>query len=287
MQAVTDDLSQLIGGLLKKVSISADCLEIERIDLGGNNQSYRVTSGNQVFFVKHYFTHHADTRDRLTSEYLFSEYAAFCAPGLSAKPFAKDDAHKIAVYEFLAGKPFSPNMLTQCDVGLAAEFFCRLNDPKNRAMATHFPKASEACFSAQDHLRLISHRLLQLKNIPVTSDEDASALILINQIDELWQEIKADIKIMQDVLTPDQYCLSPSDFGFHNALKMPDGSLRFIDFEYAGWDDPAKMIGDFFAQIAVPVPDTFFDFFAEKTLKHFPRGGALMERARQKPHHTA
>ena len=38
--------------------------------------------------------------------------------------------------------------------------------------------------------------------------------------------------------------LSPSDFGFHNALRRPDGTIVFVDFEYFGWDDPAKMMAD-------------------------------------------
>ena len=38
--------------------------------------------------------------------------------------------------------------------------------------------------------------------------------------------------------------LSPSDFGFHNALLTKDG-LKFIDFEYFGWDDPVKLTCDF------------------------------------------
>ena len=38
--------------------------------------------------------------------------------------------------------------------------------------------------------------------------------------------------------------LSPSDLGFHNAVQR-DGQLVFLDFEYFGWDDPAKLICDF------------------------------------------
>jgi hypothetical protein len=38
--------------------------------------------------------------------------------------------------------------------------------------------------------------------------------------------------------------LSPSDFGLHNALRDKDGQLRFIDFEYFGWDDPVKLVSD-------------------------------------------
>ena len=38
--------------------------------------------------------------------------------------------------------------------------------------------------------------------------------------------------------------LSPSDFGVHNSIRSNDG-LVWIDFEYFGWDDPAKMVLDF------------------------------------------
>ena len=38
--------------------------------------------------------------------------------------------------------------------------------------------------------------------------------------------------------------LSPSDFGFHNSLSRPDGRPAFVDFEYFGWDDPAKAVAD-------------------------------------------
>ena len=37
--------------------------------------------------------------------------------------------------------------------------------------------------------------------------------------------------------------------------------MKFIDFEYAGWDDPAKMVCDFFCQPAVPVPRSHLERF--------------------------
>jgi hypothetical protein len=57
--------------------------------------------------------------------------------------------------------------------------------------------------------------------------------------------------------------LSPSDFGFHNALKDEAGKLWFFDFEYAGWDDPAKLLCDFFCQPQVPVSIEHADRFLE------------------------
>ena len=63
--------------------------------------------------------------------------------------------------------------------------------------------------------------------------------------------------------------LSPSDFGFHNALVTADSKLKFFDFEYAGWDDPAKLVCDFFCQPAVPAPPAAFDRFARAVAAGF------------------
>jgi hypothetical protein len=74
--------------------------------------------------------------------------------------------------------------------------------------------------------------------------------------------------------------VSPSDFGFHNALLEPGGRVRFLDFEYAGWDDPAKLICDFFCQPRVPVPLSYFDAFARGVAESFPQPDEVVRRAR-------
>jgi hypothetical protein len=56
--------------------------------------------------------------------------------------------------------------------------------------------------------------------------------------------------------------------------------VRFIDFEYAGWDDPAKLISDFFCQPAVPVPMRFFNSFAQSVASCFPEPDSVVTRAR-------
>ena len=65
----------------------------------------------------------------------------------------------------------------------------------------------------------------------------------------------------EEELGPADRVLSPSDFGFHNALLDRQGNVRFFDFEYAGWDDPAKLVCDFFCQVEVPVPRRLFPSF--------------------------
>src|SRR5581483_2047702 len=75
-------------------------------------------------------------------------------------------------------------------------------------------------------------------------------------------------------------CISPSDFGFHNALLKPDGKLCFIDFEYAGWDDPAKTVCDFFCQPSVPVDRKHLGRFVEGIIPGFQDPERLEQRIR-------
>ena len=57
--------------------------------------------------------------------------------------------------------------------------------------------------------------------------------------------------------------LSPSDMGFHNAVRDSQGTWRFFDFEYFGWDDPAKLVSDFILhpgpgmQLTAPLQELF------------------------------
>ena len=77
---------------------------------------------------------------------------------------------------------------------------------------------------------------------------------------------------------PADECLSPSDFGFHNAILAADGRLRFLDFEYAGWDDPAKVVCDFFCQPALPVPVSLAESFREQVANCFAQPDLLQRR---------
>jgi hypothetical protein len=74
---------------------------------------------------------------------------------------------------------------------------------------------------------------------------------------------------LEGPLPPEERILSPSDFGFHNALVGPSGRLVFLDFEYFGWDDPAKLVADFFHSVAQDLPDER----KQQLLDGFDQGG--------------
>jgi hypothetical protein len=62
-------------------------------------------------------------------------------------------------------------------------------------------------------------------------------------------------------LDADKRCLSPSDFGLHNALRRPDGRFAFVDFEYFGWDDPVKLVADFILHPGMTLPSSLIARF--------------------------
>jgi hypothetical protein len=99
----------------------------------------------------------------------------------------------------------------------------------------------------------------------------------------LWRRVDERIRSAvasdhRDELPWAERCLSPSDFGFHNTLRQSDGTLRFLDFEYAGWDDPAKTIIDFCNQPDRLLPVELARVFRERSTSAFPSPRSLQNR---------
>ena len=86
-----------------------------------------------------------------------------------------------------------------------------------------------------------------------------------------------NVSFSQEILKRER-TLSPSDFGFHNALRRSDGTIVFLDFEYFGWDDPAKTISDFLLHPAQNLDPSLKDHFLKKMLNSFSKSPFLQER---------
>ena len=282
------DLPLLCAAMLADARIEASIRSVVPCTAGGNNRTYRIETSIGPIALKQYFRHEGDTRDRLATEFAFLVYAAKAAPGMVPNPIAMNAANGLALYEFIEGCPYKSGNLTWEHVGRAAQFFRALNAPVARKEASALPTASEACFSITEHLDVIASRLDHLQTFEAVDDEDRTAQALIQDIHTRWRVLTEEVAnaCLQSGLDPNaplekaQQCLSPSDFGFHNALAQTDGNPRFLDFEYAGWDDPAKLTGDFFAQLAVPVPADLFERFVQEVAMSFPRPQEIVLRAR-------
>jgi hypothetical protein len=200
---------------------------MEWIGGGGNSRIYKLNGpcAGKVYFQQR----------RLEVEFAALQFVwghgVRCVP----RPIAADPAAKIAVYEFVeGGKPTA----TERDVDTAAEFLLALKRLAAEPDAITLPPAAEACFTVQAVVENIRSRLARVEGVP------ALRQFLEETFRPLLEELAAKLPSEAE-LPADQRTLSPSDFGFHNALRRPDGQLVFLDFEYFGWDDPAKMVADF------------------------------------------
>lgn len=255
--------------LLEEAGLPA-LLSLEQVKGGANNRVLLVkTTSGGTALLKSYFQSEQDPRDRFLHERAF--YRLGDALGIKNIPqmWAADDKERLILFEFVEGRKLSAIDVFEPQVTECATFFSRLNEGRTLPLAETIPVASESCFSLGSHLALIHRRVERLKDsltLDLAPHKDVGIWITRELIPK-WEKIRAGIleaPFPDHPLNDSQRCLSPSDFGFHNALQSP-GGLVFFDFEYAGWDDPAKMACDFFCQPEVPVPLAHFHSFLKDT----------------------
>ncbi|QDU19888.1 aminoglycoside phosphotransferase family protein [Urbifossiella limnaea] len=255
---------------------------------GANNRVYRLDTATGPVLLKSYFRHPADPRDRLGAEWAFLRFAAAADVRWVPQPLAVDPPNGLALYEYVPGEGMHGTTAAERDVDVALAFYRALHAARNRVEAGNLPRASESCFSLDDHFATVARRVERLRSIPINGDTDTSAAAFVNtELVPAWRSVHTSARAqaaasglyLDRPLDPADRCVSPSDFGFHNCLREPSGRLRFIDFEYAGWDDPAKLVCDFFCQPAVPAPTAAFDRFSSAVGAGFAEPLAFQARA--------
>ena len=271
-----------VAAMLDLPSSQAQEIKLEPCTTGGNNRVYVATLDARKVVVKQYFRHPADKRDRLQAERAFLDYAT--RAGITSVPrvIACDVERGIGVYEFIEGRKLAAGEIDSASVREAAAFFLSLNDVACRTSARVLPPASEACFNISDHFAIVDSRLAKFDHVAANDDTGRAAHHFIGELRVRWEAIKGEIGRADQARAFEadvpERCVSPSDFGFHNAIARPAGPLCFLDFEYAGWDDPARMICDFFLQVAVPVPPEFLPAMVTALAPLFGAPRVLAER---------
>ena len=245
---IDQDIRPFIDSVISTPPLS--CLPLPG---GANNRVFKLTFSNQdPLILKRYFQHPQDPRQRLFAEYFFLQYAWSLGIRCIPQPLFFDEKANAAIYSFIPGKSVEPKDLSESLIQQTVDFFLALN--KSTHQDKRLPLASESCFSIQQHLQTIEKRVVALLSYEHPVLEEFLHCCLL----PYWENVRESIVGAPDyVLSEEERCISPSDFGFHNAL-LDNSQLGFIDFEYAGWDDPAKTVCDFFCQPRIPVPQSFF-----------------------------
>lgn len=259
---MTDDLAemqQLANHLLANAGWG-EATRVAWVTGGRNNRTCRVEHADGIGLLKRYVPDDRG-RQRFLAE---TTWLSFCQlQGIAAVPrlWAADESQRCALLEWISGEPCEAGTVTVDEVAQAIHFAADVNQHRSTVAAQTLPLAAEACDSLQTHLAVVERRLERLSAATVSDDLGCAFQTWLSQeLRPTWNDTRAVIDRrhspaeLTGVLPGRQRRLSPSDFGFHNALRTPTGALCFLDFEYAGWDDPAKLICDFYWQVDRPAP---------------------------------
>jgi hypothetical protein len=257
-------------------------LKIKPIRAGRNSKVYRIRNGIEQWILKKYFKSSVNHQDRLGTEFKFlvfmNQVGVTCIP----EALGMDHNLQCALYSFLPGHRFS--VVSEAHITQAADFIRSINQFRNNSLAVTLPVAVDACFSCLDHIDLTKKRFSRFMLVEPKSDIEKDANEFIEKrllplwssvMDKLFKENLATY--LAKPLTQAERILSPSDFGFHNTLEH-EGNLSFVDFEYAGWDDPAKLICDFICQPELPITENQARKFSDQILWNFPHAEAVIQR---------
>jgi hypothetical protein len=240
---------------------------VEPLAGGRNNRVFRVGfAGGKTAVLKSYHHDPRDPRNRLQAEWSFLNYVGARGVRNVPQPLASDPASHSALYSFVSG-----TRANSVDGGLirqAAEFVAAINQEPHEPR--QLAPASEACFSLCSHLETVGHRVARLRELDASAPHiDEARAFVDSRLNAIWQDVRSAItrQAAERGISPSapvtREIVSPSDFGFHNALIDSQGRATFLDFEYAGRDDPAKLICDFFCQRELSAPLRHYSEFTD------------------------
>ena len=259
---------------------------VQRLGGGLNSRVYQLTAANGArYALKLYFRELSAARERLDAEY--SGLCFLWEHGIRSipQPLAVDQEQGCAIYEFIDGQKIFADGATGQDIERAAEFLAELKGLKE--FGDNFPPASEAYFCAENIYGNLRARINRLAGVDRTGEEhDALQSYLKDDFQPFLETLTGWSKkefskagmVFSKNIGREERTLSPSDFGFHNALRDKTGRVVFLDFEHFGWDDPAKMIADFLLHPAMALGRGLKQQFVTSVLGLFKERKTLASR---------
>jgi fructosamine-3-kinase len=226
---------------------------LQQVGGGRNSRVFRVDAGTKTFALKQYPSRAEDPRDRLGAEVAalewMTQHELTCVP----RVVAVDRERNYVLLSWLDGAIVSS--VGASDVDQALAFLSKLHQLRATPAFSASHLASEACLSGSEIERQIRTRLTRLLAI--------ERELGLREFLESWfsPALEAHLRkargklalSFERELAEDKRSLVPADFGYHNALRHPNGQLCFIDFEYFGWDDPVKLTADVLLHPGTPV----------------------------------
>lgn len=246
-KAIIDRIEENFGSKVK---------EMKRLAGGINNICYLIvlSDGRKLLAKKYYF----DDQKRLEREFeavsYFDKIDLFNVP----KPYIEDKKLYLGVYSFIDGKIKGPREIGKKEILDLVNYAVKLHSirPTKTARSKVTLTAIRPAFALAGHMNNLKFKLERFKKyFSGLSDSDSlkkkiEKLDFLGRLDVSIERLLEEIpeKELNRVLKWNERRINHIDFGFHNVIYKTNDRRDepyFIDYELSGWDDPARMIGDF------------------------------------------
>ena len=206
-----------------------------------NNLVAKVSFGGKYYAVKSYkLPHKNDIRNRYQAEVNFLDYCSKFTDATNIPVLeAKYDDISCSILSWIDGvkiKKFEISNIIEI-----AEFIEQINENSSHIKRFNLGNASEYC---ELSTTVSENTLNEIKRLMSYTSESK----VIELMDKLQNKAQTEYNKLSDLKDKSwwkekEFIVSPSDIGIQNCLSSSN-NLVFIDFEYAGLDDMAKLIND-------------------------------------------
>ncbi|MDC0253257.1 hypothetical protein OAK75_00065 [Bacteriovoracales bacterium] len=230
--------------------------EIEPIKRDGNNRITKLSFGDKTEIIKSYFITKGEKKERGLLE--FSACKILWENNIKniPRPIKFNPKLNVALYDYIEGDQIEAHNIPSNDLVKAMSTFIEQSKSIYRTnnLENYF-EAADSRQSFRDYTDIIDSRFNSIIN-------GSSQNSLFSHVTNFLQKKVLPLKeiIFKNFLcklskssyslevkfSKNERTLSPSDFGPHNMLIDKKGTYQFLDFEYFGQDDAAKLISDIF-----------------------------------------
>jgi len=242
----------------------------------GNNRVCKIRMENgEKYVVKKYLQLSKDSRPRLQAE--FGHLSALWQLGYRniPKPILREESR--AVYSLIKGVPVKS--IGDAEIKQVLIFLTSLSDNSIKLRTFSILPGSDFRACLRDYIDQIEKRYNRITQGAKNSKWEKEVNTFMKQYflstkEFIFNKFYDSIEPLGwDVHRPfeeTERMFCPSDFGFHNILADTHNQeeLFFLDFEYSGWDDPAKLLADFFHHVGQDVSWEHKWFLLEQFAAH-------------------
>ncbi len=258
-------------------SINCIPMSYTKVSEGINSEVYKLESKQGNYVYKEYKLGKSSKDERIKAEVDFINHLQ--SNGIDQIPklfnYRLDELWSIQSWE--EGEKLEKPSLKDWEELYA--FILVLQETKKSSSASSLPLAADARFDLLQSISLTKEKITDLRRLSEQSKElEILRNFLEKQIIPSFEQ--TENKIIQELsksniryIKSDELIISPSDVGFHNVIKNNSNKYIFMDFEYAGWDAPSKLICDLILQPNHIQNNQMIDF----TINHF-KGKLISEK---------